>query len=204
MKAVKSILSIPGRALYQAERVKRRILMALYRPLFAAHGRHFWFDPEGDYSFANICVGNDVFLGIRPSLNAARSKIIIGNKVMFGPEVVIRGGNHTTTLLGRFMCDITEAEKRSDDDRGVIIEDDVWVGTRAIILHGVTVGRGAIVAAGAVVTKNVLPYAVAGGIPARVLKWRWTIAQIIAHEEQLYPPDRRFSVEELQTWRADQ
>lgn len=177
--------------------------MAVYRPLFAAHGRNFWFDPTGDYTFSNISVGNDVSLGLRPTLIAAVSKIVIGNKVMFGPEVVIRGGNHTTTFVGRFMCDVTEAEKRPEDDQGVIIQDDVWVGTRAIILHGVIIGRGAIVAAGAVVTKRVPPYAIVGGVPARVIGFRWDVETILRHEEILYPAEKRLSRAELRRWQIE-
>jgi acetyltransferase-like isoleucine patch superfamily enzyme len=177
-----------------AERFKRRFLMALYRPLFGSYGREFWFDPAGDYSFGNIFVGDNVFLGRRPFLSATRAKIVIGNKVMFGPEVSIQGGNHRTSLPGRFMADVKDDEKLPENDLGVVIEDDVWIGTRAILLHGVTVGRGAIVGAGAVVTKSVPPYAIVGGVPARVLKWRWSLEEILAHETRLYPVEQRLSL----------
>src|SRR5208283_305128 len=122
---------------------------------------------------ATIYVGNDVSLGLKPRLVAPRSQIRIGDKVFFGPEVTIRGGDHTASYLGRFMADIHDADKSPEDDKEVVIEDDVWVGTRAIILKGVTIGRGAIVAAGAVVTKSVLPYAIVGGVPARLIRFRW-------------------------------
>jgi acetyltransferase-like isoleucine patch superfamily enzyme len=176
--------------------------MRLYLPLFVSHGRNFWFDPDGEYSFDTITVGNDVSLGLRPSLIASRSSIRIGNKVMFGPEVTIHGGNHTTIYLGRFMKDVGNAVKRPEDDRGVVIEDDVWVGTRAIILHGVTVARGAIVAAGAVVTRSVPPYSVVVGMPAKVIRFRWGVDQILRHEEDLYPPGQRLSRGELERGQA--
>ncbi|MEI2724753.1 MAG: hypothetical protein V9H26_14790 [Verrucomicrobiota bacterium] len=100
-----------------------------------------------DYSLGAIHVGHDVHPGMRPTLNATRATIHIGNKVMFGPAVTIRGGNHRTDLVGRLMFDVTETEKRPEDDLGVVIDADVWVGTRAIITHGVVIGRGAIVGA---------------------------------------------------------
>lgn len=62
---------------------------------------------------------------------------------------------------------------------------------------GVTIGRGAIIAAGAVVNKSIPPYAIAGGIPAKVIKFKWTIDEIMRHEAILYPPEQRFSKEQL-------
>lgn len=163
-------------------------------PLFKDHGRNIWFDPDGTYSFGTISLGDDVFLGVAPTLTASRS-IRIGNKVMFGPHVTVLGGNHNTGEIGRFMFDVKE--KRSFDDPGVDIEDDVWVGASATILPGVSVGRGAIVAAGSVVTKNVPPYAVVAGCPARIVKFRWNVAGIVQHEERLYPQELCLSEDEL-------
>lgn len=198
----KRVASIPGRAWCLAGRLKRRLLMVVLRPLFARHGSDFWFDPAGAYSFGSISVGDHVFLGPGASLTATRSTIVIGSRVMFGPEVVVRGGNHTTALIGRFMSDVKEAEKRPEDDLGVVIEDDVWIGTRAIILHGVTVGRGAVVGAAALVTKSVPPYAVVGGVPARLIKFRWDVDTILRHESEIYPPGRRLPREQLESLRA--
>jgi tetrahydrodipicolinate N-succinyltransferase len=101
------------------------------------------------------------------------------------------------------MCDVTETEKQPEDDLGVTIADDVWVGTRAIILHGVTIGRGATVAAGAVVTKSVPPYAIVAGMPGRVLRFRWDVETILKHEEILYPAVKRFQRGELERWQSE-
>ena len=95
------------------------------------------------------------------------------------------------------MDTVTDREKRPEDDLGVVIEDDVWVGTRAIILHGVTIGRGAVVAAGAVVAKNVPPYSIVGGVPAKVIKFRWDVATILEHELLLYLENERLSCQQL-------
>ena len=166
------------------------LLVVMYRHRFGRRGVHFHFDPRGSYCYENIFCGDYVSLGDRPCLSATRSKIVIGNHVMFGPEVVIQGGNHRTDVVGRFMESITDAEKRPEDDRDVIVGDDVWIGARAIILHGVTIDRGAVVAAGAVVTKDVPPYAIVGGVPARVIRYRWDPATIQRHEALLYPASR--------------
>jgi len=161
------------------------LLGRIHRYRFACIGKNFSFDPYGVYSYSNISIGDNVKLGYRPILIASRSKIRIGNNVMFGPEVTIRGGNHRIDILGRHMIDIKEGEKRPEDDPGVVIEDDVWIGTRAIILAGVVVGRGAVVSAGAVVTKSVPRYAIVGGHPAKLIRMRWSDNEIAEHERLL-------------------
>lgn len=183
--------------------VRRDILTKLYRPFFGAHGKNFSFDPDGAYYYCNIYVGDDVSLGAKPTLLATRSLIQIGNKVMFGPEVTIIGGNRNTSSIGKCMADVTDNDKIPEDDRGVVIDDDVWVGARAVILNGVTIGRGAIVAAGAVVTRSVPPYAVIAGVPAKVVKFRWDVDTILRHEENLYLPEKRFSRECLEKYQSE-
>lgn len=83
------------------------------------------------------------------------------------------------------MIDITDAEKCLEDDLPVVFEGDNWVGAHSVILKGVVIGKGAVIAAGAVVTKDIPAYAVAGGVPAQVLKYRFTPEQIEKHEEIL-------------------
>ena len=179
----------------------RRVQMLVLRPMFASHGHGFSFDPDGSYSFANIHVGHDVSLGLRPVLMAALSTIEIGNHVMLGPEVVIIGGGHNTTIPGRFMTQVHE--KTGNEDLGVVIEDDVWIGARAVILRGVRLGRGSVIGAGAIVTKSVPPYAVVVGNPARVIQFRWDVETILAHEQALYPPEQRYTPTELTQWQQD-
>lgn len=176
----------------------KRFRMYLLMPLFKAHGRGFRFDPDGSYSFGSIFVGDDVSLGDRPVLMAALSEIRIGSHVMFGPEVVVIGGGHNTTVVGRFMTDVHE--KTGNEDLGVVIEDDVWVGSRAVILRGVTVGRGSVIGAGSVVAKSVPPYAIVAGNPARVVRFKWSVEVILEHEAKLYPAERRIHRSDLEEW----
>jgi acetyltransferase-like isoleucine patch superfamily enzyme len=159
------------------------------------HGTNVWFDPDGDYKFESISLGSDVFLGMQPVIMAAKSSIDIGSKVMFGPQVLLIGGAHNTSHVGAAMFDVHE--KRPDDDLDVRVEDDVWIGSRAIVLSGVTVGRGSIVAAGAVVTRDVPPYSIVGGCPARVIRFRWDVETILLHENELYRPGLRLAEAEL-------
>ncbi len=177
-------------------RGSRRLLMFIYRPLFESYGKNFRFDPYGLYSFSNISVGDDVNLGYKPVLLAGKSKIKIGNKIMFGPEVILVGGGHNTSIVGKYMYDVHE--KRPEDDLGVVLEDDVWIGARAVVLRGVTIGRGSIVAAGSIVTKDVPSYSVVGGIPAKVIKFRWDIKTIMEHESMLMGLDEQISKDQLE------
>jgi len=157
---------------------------------FAAYGSNFNFDPDGIYSYSTISVGDDVNLGSRPTMLATRSTIRIGNNVVFGPSVTVRGGNHRFDIVGVPISAVTDEMKRFEDDLGVVIEDDVWVGGNATILHGVTIGRGSVIGGNAVVVKSIPPYSIAVGNPARVVRERFSAAQVIEHERALYPGKR--------------
>lgn len=180
----------------------KRLGMCWFSPLFQSYGRMFRYDPAGFYDFQNISVGDDVSLGTRCFIKSPNAKVTIGSKVMFGPDVVIIGGDHNTALTGRFMKDIDIKDTLPENDANVTIEDDVWIGARAVILKGVVIGRGAVVGAGSVVTKTVPPYAMVAGVPAKVLRFRGNVEAVLRHEEQLYPPDRRLSRELLERQRG--
>lgn len=163
-----------------------RMHMLLYKRLFAKCGSNVKFFPtKSEFLYKNISLGDNVFIGSGASFLAAVSHITIGNNVLFGPNVSIRGGNHSSHIVGKLMRDYSLDDKLPTDDEPVIIDDDVWVGTGAIILKGVHIGEGCIIAAGAVVTKDVPPYAIAGGVPAKILKMRFSPEEIIEHKKLL-------------------
>ena len=134
----------------------------------------------------NIFIGNNVSIGVDTVLLTTRAKIIIKDHVIFGPNVTIVTGNHRTDIVGRFIDEISDADKLPDNDQDVVIQGDNWIGANASIMKGVTIGRGAIVAAGAVVTKNVEPYEIVGGVPARRIGFRFQKEEILEHERLLY------------------
>lgn len=172
--------------------------MIFVRPLFAGIGARVHLDPFGDYSFARIHLGSDVFIGLGIVMRSGpRGSIQIGSHVMIGPNVSFHSGNHSTSYIGRFMSSVGEDEKLPCDEKGIVVEDDVWIGARAVILDGVTVRRGAVVGAGAVVTGDVPPYAVVGGVPARIIKFRLDVESILKHEEKLYSLDDRLRRDEI-------
>ena len=94
-------------------------------------------------------------------------------------------------MVGKFIVD--SHEKLPENDKEVNIEDDVWVGANVTILMGVTISRGSVIAAGAVVNKSCPPYSIIGGIPAKVIKPRFSIDEIIEHEKMLYAEDKRIA-----------
>jgi acetyltransferase-like isoleucine patch superfamily enzyme len=107
-----------------------------------------------------------------------KEKLHIGNFVSIAPGAwFILGNNHQTQTLttyplwSRFVAyNPIDATSKGP----IIVEDEVWIGTNALILSGVKIGKGAIVAAGAVVTKDVPPYAIVGGNPAKIIKYRFS------------------------------
>lgn len=115
------------------------------------HTKANFYDPR------NVTIGEDSIVGEGAVLDG-RAKLIIGDHVDMASEVMVYNSQH----------DIND-DNFSAINRDVVIEDYVFVGPRSIILPGVKIGRGAIVAAGAVVTKDVPPYAIVAGVPAKVI-----------------------------------
>lgn len=73
----------------------------------------------------------------------------------------------------------------------------MWCGANVTILKGVTIGRGSVVAAGAVLTKSCPPYSIVMGVPAKVKAARFTIEEILKHEQYIYPPEKRLKINDL-------
>lgn len=124
--------------------------------------------PSGYYSRAigeGLTVGNNSNIGIMSYIGCGGG-VTIGDNVMMGPKVSIHSENHE-------FENTEESIKSQGVSKGsVSIEDDCWLGAGCRILAGVKIGRGSVVAAGAVVTKDVEPFSVVGGIPARLIKER--------------------------------
>ncbi|GHA46213.1 hypothetical protein GCM10007103_29150 [Salinimicrobium marinum] len=166
-----------------SRKIVRRLLMIILGNLFASKGKNFIFNPYDKFSYQNISVGSDVFIGQGANFSSSESEILIGSKVMFGPNVTIITGDHNTSVIGEYMFDVKK--KLSENDLPVIIEDDVWVGTGAIILKGVRIGSGSIIAAGALILKDVPKNSIVGGVPAKILRNRFNENQLREHKELL-------------------
>lgn len=109
---------------------------------------------------------------------------VIGDLTLVAPHFKIAGNDH-----GIYECGKPIRISKPDvpyREKVTIIGSEVWVGQNVTIIHGVNVGRGAVIAAGSVVTMDVPPYTVVGGVPARQIKKRFTAEDVIAHEQIVY------------------
>lgn len=115
----------------------------------------------------HLVIGNHVSLNANVYINACSGgSIVIGDDVLIGPNVVIRASDH------RFDSTSTPIRLQGHTVGTVVIEQDVWIGANVTVVGGVRIGRGSIIAAGAVVTSDVDPYSVVGGVPARLIRHR--------------------------------
>lgn len=172
-------------------RVKYGILRRLIVSQLRSCGKHVHIDGRNSFFTAKlISIGSDVHIGPGADFGSISKTITIGNKVLIGPNVSMRTDNHNVYNMGHF---INDGDYRSEQDEAeIIIEDDVWICARVIILKGVRIGRGSVIAAGTIVTHSVPPYSIVGGPgTGRVLKRRWSNEEIICHEKMLYPEDKR-------------
>lgn len=144
----------------------------------------------------NFYISDDVRIARYAVIYSTRAKVIIGSKVGIAPYLKIITGNHRIDNIGHFMFD-GDTEKLPENDKDVIIEGDSWFGINVTILSGVTIGRGSVIAAGAIVNKSCPPYSIIGGVPAKVLKFRFTIDEVLEHERKLYLENKCFTREEL-------
>ena len=160
--------------------------------------------PNCDIS--QISVGRETYGGFTVQNNSNERKLKIGSYCSIGENVqFLVCIDHPTDLVSTFPFNDVILHKPFDacSKGDIIIDDDVWIGTNAIILSGVHIGQGAVIGAGAVVTKDVPPYAVIGGVPAAIIKYRFQ-PEIIdrmmeINYEKLSPDIVRNCIEDLYT-----
>lgn len=120
---------------------------------------------KGAVFSSRLEIGDNSSLGIN---SVVQGKVVLGSNVMMGPEVLIYTQNHRHE-----RTDIPMIEQGYEEEKEVTIGDDVWIGSRATILPGLSIGKGSIIGASAVVTKDVPEFSIVAGNPARVVKNRF-------------------------------
>ena len=135
---------------------------------FVSIGEQAWLnakDDRGDGQ-STLKIGSGTYIGRQVQINAWRD-VVIGNDVLIADRVFISDADHN------FEDPMTPIGLQGDDFKGrVVIESGAWIGIGAVILPGVSIGRNAIIAANSVVTKSVQDFAIAGGVPAKIIKFQ--------------------------------
>ena len=163
--------------------------------------------PENNFIRECVHVGNYTYGKLFAITSNSKVQLFIGNFVSIAPKVVfIVSGDHDMKNICTypFKANILQTEQEEAYTRDMHIDDDVWIGTGAIILSGIHICQGAVIGAGAIVSKDVPPYAVVVGAPAKIIRYRFsdeiiekmleidysrlTKKEIEEHIEQLYEP----------------
>ena len=181
-----------------------RGLLTFYREYLGISKRKFGYVGSDVTLIPPLCLSNpkNIFLYGNNGLNHAtilttNAKFIMKRNSGSAYGLKVSTGNHAR-IIGHFYRTITEEHKPKGLDHDVIVEEDVWIGSNVTLLAGVTIGRGTTVAARAVVSKSMPPYCICGGVPAKFIKFYWTIDQILEHEAKLYPEKDRYKREQLE------
>lgn len=166
-----------------------RIRQIVYKPLFKKCGKNLRIDSgvtilgfenislgdnisfmKNSYIYAHdggaLIIRNNFTINSNSQLGASFGKIIIGNDCAIGPNCVLRAANH------KFDNPNIPFRRQGHMYGEIIIEDDVWIASNCVITPNTIIGKSSVIAAGSVVTKNVEPYSVMGGVPAKLIKKR--------------------------------
>ena len=139
--------------------------------------KHNFTTPRNCFNLNKVCVGKGTYgsLDVR-HFGAVDEKITIGSYCSIGPECVfLLGGEHLYDRISTypFRMKYIDGKNESISKGEIKVDDDVWIGFGCTIMSGVHIGQGAVVAAGALVTKDIPPYAIVAGVPAKILKYRF-------------------------------
>lgn len=149
------------------------------KSMLGKHGSNIHIGRNVKGNLENVFLKDNVSLGEENLFLSSNAKVYIGNNVMFGPRVTVITGDHRMDVVGRPMIEVTD--KIPENDQDVVFMGDNWIGANVTILKGVTIGQGSVIAAGAVVTKNVTDYSIWGGVPAKKIHDRFEPDKLKKH-----------------------
>ena len=167
--------------------IKRKITLIKTKKRWRKRNAHNFTCVNSVFDHNLVEVGNYTYGTINISSSRSLSRVIIGNYCSIADSVlfIINNEHNLNTIstypfASRIIGEGPEALSKGD----IIVEDDVWIGNRAIIMSGIRIGQGAVIAAGAVVTKDVPEYAIIGGVPATIIRKRFS-DDVIAKLKQI-------------------
>ncbi len=159
------------------QRIVRRVLFPVRKIEWRLQNRKNATSMQNPFDMGKVIVGRYSYGKLNVSFFGAPNEALsIGDFCSIADGVkFICGGEHRMDTIMTFPFEHRVFGRVEAICKGpIVVEDDVWIGTNAVILSGVTLGRGSVVAAGAVVGKDVPPYAIVGGIPAKIVKYRFS------------------------------
>lgn len=172
---------------YLKEQLETKLYFSKTRKEWRARNRHnltelvdFWCTAKQPWDYISVGTGTYGQINCR-YFGQLREFLQIGSYCSIAPNVMfLLGGGHDYDGLSTYPFKARVVhQKASPTTKGkIVVEDDVWVGFQCLVLSGVTIGKGAVVAAGSVVVKDIPPYAVVGGNPAKVIKYRFPASVI--------------------------
>ena len=181
--------------------------MAKFKKLWKQKNAHNFTLPAKFFPMDRVSIGKNTYGTIDVLFSNPQGSLIIGNYCSIADGVkFLHSTDHALNRISTypFKSMLLSGELESLYKGDTVVEDDVWIGYGATILSGVRIGQGAVIAAGAVVNKDVPPYAIVGGVPAKVIKYRFSpelidemlkidyskldVDAIRQHEAQLYEP----------------
>lgn len=179
---------------------KRILHNIFYRPKysrrrFGSIGRHTRIGDECALEPQYMYLDDYVVIQNRVNFISSEGRLIVKKYSVISSQCIIIPGTHMPLVGMPFYYQTID--HIGDECSDIIIEEDCWIGAGSILLMKSHIGRGAVVAAGSVVTKPVPPYAVVAGNPARVIGVKFTKEDILKHEEALYSPSERLSAEQI-------
>ena len=129
-------------------------------------GKGTWIEPTAKITNPeNVFIGKNCHINHLACLQPGKAKIIIGDNLLMGPGTMLFASNYQ-------LAPDKPIRKQPSVYKDIVIGNDVWLGSNVVVTAGVTIGDGSVIAAGSVVTKDIPPYTIAGGIPAKPLKKR--------------------------------
>lgn len=133
--------------------------------------------PVNDFDFENVYIGEKSYGELNVIDFGGKNKLIINNFVSIAQKVsFVLNAEHYATHISTYPFKVKILKTQTSESFGkgdIVIDDDVWIGYGATVMSGVHIGQGAIIAAGALVTKDVPPYAIVGGVPAEIIRYRF-------------------------------